>query len=459
MAQMEGLPGGAQLWRVGEQHYAVYMVPGTDVPLMYHFGRSGLLEAATGSKSPEVDRAMSRRDANQRGAIEMGVTAELDSELGRHPWDSFRAKIERDTDIAPWLKDPEVLAHVASSWLRGTSPNLERTQWWQNKTDRERQWIEKAATNPTQARQELKDARTQVGEALHQSGATQAPARLRNFMADKLTTGEWSQTKLESQLRRLTDPGAPGRLDPELGEVMISPEIQAHLDQEPDTGTANDLSAAEGGAGAVAARIAKIRKNRGLGRDPESDRIWAKRIMDAEGDRAKLDLFATARRRIGEKAINELGSINPGQFGRTREHEDTVEAEVNRWLGPAIAQGWDDEQIERWAGRLRNDPNAEIELTEHLQRQRLALFPEHENPELTYEDIASPWRGFVQQHWGQQADEMDPMFHQLVRNNDAAANLTLLRKKGLERGVGKVTQDLQSEALRVFNGQVRQAAL
>lgn len=456
MAEIDGLPGGAKLWRVGEQHYAVYTVPGTDVPIMYHFGRSDLLEAATGSKRPEVDRAMSRSEANRLGAVEMGVTAELDHALGKHPWDSFLAKIERDADIAPWLEDPEVLAHVASAWLRGVSPNLERTQWWQERTDTERQWIERAASNPAQARQDRNDMRTQVGDMLRQSGADRVPSQIRNFMADQLTTGSWSETHLEQQIRNLTDPHAPGQIDQELGRAMLSSSVQAHLDMDPGEARDADMRTFNQGSDAVRARIAAIRKNRGLGNDSASDQVWVERITGAGNAQQAARIFDQARERISAKAIEELGSIAPGQFGRTREHEDTVERELNRWLGPAHAQGWTDDQVQEWAGRLRHDPDAGIKLTEQLQRQRLALFPEHDNPELTYEDIASPWRGFVQQHWGQQADEMDPMFSKLIRNNDAATNLTLLREKGLERGVGQVVQELESDALRAFGGQVRQ---
>jgi hypothetical protein len=134
---------------------------------------------------------------------------------------------------------------------------------------------------------------------------------------------------------------------------------------------------------------------------------------------------------------------------------DRVRSTVNRWLGPQLGQ-WDDEQINEWAGTLRNDPNGEQRLVEHLKNQRLALFPEYEDRNLSYEDIASPWRSYAFGVWGQKPDEMDPMFAQLVRNNDVTLNGQLLRKEGLRQGIAKVEQDASSALLRQ-SGTVRRA--
>jgi hypothetical protein len=107
---------------------------------------------------------------------------------------------------------------------------------------------------------------------------------------------------------------------------------------------------------------------------------------------------------------------------------------VSRWLGPSFAAGWSDENIASWAGEFRNNPDAEEELIEILRGQRMALFPGYTNPNLTYEDIAAPWRSFMMQHWGHVADEMDPLFHQIVNMNDSGKAATILRKEGLSRG-------------------------
>lgn len=132
-----------------------------------------------------------------------------------------------------------------------------------------------------------------------------------------------------------------------------------------------------------------------------------------------------------------------------------VKESVAKWLGPAFAGQWSDAQLANWAGRLRNDPNAEADLEKLLQGQRLALFPEYADPNLTYDDIAGPWRGVVNQVWGQTADETDPLFPRIVRMNDLASAEQTLRTEGLKRGIGKVANDALSATTDALGGGVR----
>lgn len=149
-----------------------------------------------------------------------------------------------------------------------------------------------------------------------------------------------------------------------------------------------------------------------------------------------------------------LGEVlGDGTIDTTRQGEMDVELLVQKWLGPTFGD-WNEQQIKDWAGKIRNDPDAEAELVDYLKRQRMALFPEYENDNLTYDDIAAPWRSFFQQSWGQTPDETDALFQQLVRTNDAAENGKLLRKEGLNRGIGQVVQSAQSQMLSTF-GNVR----
>ncbi|MFQ5524367.1 MAG: hypothetical protein ACE5F5_12475 [Acidimicrobiia bacterium] len=139
----------------------------------------------------------------------------------------------------------------------------------------------------------------------------------------------------------------------------------------------------------------------------------------------------------------------------TRGREEEVRSLVNRWLGPAYAQGWTQDIISQWAGELRSNPDAETELIETLRNQRLALFPEYDNPNLTYEAIAAPWRGVWQQLWGEIPDESSSLFTQIVRTNDLAAAEALLRQEGVKRGNATVVNSLLSDIGAAFGGQVR----
>lgn len=152
----------------------------------------------------------------------------------------------------------------------------------------------------------------------------------------------------------------------------------------------------------------------------------------------------------------ELRGMTKG-LDRTREREDEVRQMIQRWLGPAYAANWTDQHIAEWAGRLRNDPDAKQELEDVLRKHRMALFPEYDNPNLTYEDIAAPWRGVVQQIWGQTADETDPLFMRIVRTNDLATAEQILRTEGLRRGIGTVVNDVMAAATSAFGGGVQES--
>jgi hypothetical protein len=143
---------------------------------------------------------------------------------------------------------------------------------------------------------------------------------------------------------------------------------------------------------------------------------------------------------------------------------DTV---LRTWLGPVHAAAWSKQEKERWAGRLRNDPQAEVELVEKLKLQRKALFPEYEDPDLSYETIAAGWRGVFQSMWGEAPDETDPLFDRVMRvggslgtkdqQGGRAGVEELLRKEGIQRGVGAVVNNALATTNAAFGGGQRRA--
>jgi hypothetical protein len=141
----------------------------------------------------------------------------------------------------------------------------------------------------------------------------------------------------------------------------------------------------------------------------------------------------------------------------TRKEEDTVREMLREWLGPQYGI-WSDEQITKKAGELRNNPDAEVAFQQQLAKQRVAMFPSYEDESLSYEDIAAPWRNFGYQQWGEEVDESDPIFSQMLRQNDAIENGKLLTTEGLRRGVKKVTTDIQSQVTRATGGAVQRSA-
>ena len=89
----------------------------------------------------------------------------------------------------------------------------------------------------------------------------------------------------------------------------------------------------------------------------------------------------------------------------------------------------------------------------------MVLFPEYENPNLTYDDIASPWRTQWQQILGETADEANPMFEELIHANSSTESGKLLTQHGLDTGnrrvEGTVQQGIDSQFRQVIGTTTR----
>lgn len=153
----------------------------------------------------------------------------------------------------------------------------------------------------------------------------------------------------------------------------------------------------------------------------------------------------------GERDAGLINISKDTGYTTTTDQVKFVEDEMKRWLGPVYGN-FSKEQIQTWAGRLRNDPNAEDAFQKELSRQRMAVLPQYENTDLTYEDIATPWRNYVSQSWGQNLAEDDNFFQQILATNDAAEAGVMLRDEGLTRGVKQVEDDFVSSVGRSFGG-------
>ena len=131
---------------------------------------------------------------------------------------------------------------------------------------------------------------------------------------------------------------------------------------------------------------------------------------------------------------------------RTAEKEDRIKQLYTQYLGPVFGK-LSDAEVSQKAGRLRNDTDYEAALIEQLKNNRLGLFPKYTNPELTYEDIVTPWRNLTTSVWGEAADETQSWWQDMVGTNDFTSGTATLRSKGLEMGNNQVTIEA-TEALQ-----------
>jgi hypothetical protein len=140
-------------------------------------------------------------------------------------------------------------------------------------------------------------------------------------------------------------------------------------------------------------------------------------------------------------------------YDTTRAGESQVKRLVKEILGPVFGGNLADSQIQKWAGMIRNDPDAEINIRETMMNMKKGIFGETYNDELTYEEIAAPWRGFTTNTWGGTVDETSTLFQDIVKGNDVAKATTMLYNAGLKDGGSeKIKNEVLSNLVGQFGG-------
>ena len=169
------------------------------------------------------------------------------------------------------------------------------------------------------------------------------------------------------------------------------------------------------------------------------------------------DPYATGKR--DENFENYLSSTAITGVDRTSERELEVKELYAKWLGPTLGK-LTSEEVSEIAGQLRDDPEYKDSLIQNLKQNRLAAFSAYTNPELTYEDIARPWRNLTTSVWGQTADETQGWWQEMVKTNDFAKAQETLREKGIEQDITQVTQTATKALQQALGqGQVSQSGV
>ena len=361
--------GNAEVWlRDDGTALIVYFVPGTDppAPVYWEVPDMAVLQSYFGPDATvSYDREVTAAQLESYGALFGGSSTEIDPN-DQDPLEGWATLFEEQSKVRPYLKDPQVLARMMAAAIEGrtmSKADFEGTDWWQHRTEGEREWAIMVEADPKTAAQLLDSNRQRIILDLQNAGVAEPSEDLIELMNTNFTTGAWTENQLVGQITAVSDPYSPFKLDPEVEAIV--------------------------GGGVVG----------------------------------------------------------------TQREQDTVRDMLQKWLGPMYGD-WTQEQIDEKAGLLRNDPDGTINFEQQLKQQRLAMFPGYEDDNLSYEDIAQPWRNFWQQKWGVEADETDPLFQQVLNTNDAVENGAMLTKEGLSRGIQKVSNDIQSKILRATGGSV-----
>ena len=376
-ASFNNIPINALYWKVGDDSYIVYEVPGSNgelyegspIFLAYELQGNDLYQAGLitqGMDEPQFNAIMDQAFFDSI-AVVTGNTDQLTADID-NPFASFVETISEQAQVAPWITDPEMLELIAEAAVEGrtvSDAEWQTTTWYQTHSESEREWLRTFYADPSTAAQTITDGQIAVGNALQAAGVSNAPEALVNWIADKFVTGQWTQNYTTEQISLFADPYAEGKRDTDFESYLTSTAI---------TGV-----------------------------------------------------------------------------DRTSQREAEVKQLYSQYLGPVLGKITDGEAAEI-AGKLRNDPDYKDQLVAGLKQSRLAAFSAYTNPELTYEDIARPWRNLTASVWGQAADETQGWWQDMIKTNDFAQAEETLRTKGLELDITQVTQDA-STALTQALGQ------
>ncbi|NIS14589.1 MAG: hypothetical protein GWN97_22460, partial [Thermoplasmata archaeon] len=220
------MPGEPEFWKDSTtgQIWVVYFVPNSDppIPLAWAATEEEMQGIIGENNDIEFDKILTTQQLQATGMLDWGNVGEL-VDTHEDPFEQWANKVESAAAVRPWLRDPEVLGLIAMAMLEGrdvTLAEFQQTEWWRTHNKAERNWLLLYESDPETAAQARQDNRITVADLLQQAGIYAPNQDVINYMADQFTTGAWSQTYLNAQVTRLSDPTARGRLDPGLAAFI-----------------------------------------------------------------------------------------------------------------------------------------------------------------------------------------------------------------------------------------------
>lgn len=478
------------------------------------------LEAILGDSGRGEDRRISAAEANALGLLDAGVVTEIGfgdpssaiaGNENSNLLDNFLEDWAEQYSGSPLYADEEIFGLAVMAALEGravTDQELKNTAYYQTTTPEERQWLDlvglerdiDGTSNAEAAR--LRDTnREMVAAALQSRGWHNPPQAFVNYLADQFTTGKITESQLNRQIIQETDPFAAGAspfagitdwstIDPswrvvsdgenfwvrtQQGDYRLNGPGQAAL----FGGDFDTISQAPAGQYVTAngqhylITTGGVLKATGGGQIENLRRLYGE-PRQLVGDEAStleekvvgsvVDFFGGAGSMESFGDVNEVGvatdlaaQIGPdGRATTALGQEERVRDLLYEWLGPQIAAGYSESWVNQWAGRLRNGGEGEIDmLVQELRGARAAMFPGHDE-NLTYEQLAAPWRGLWRAKAGQgPSEDADPEWMRILQLNDYHAATQELNRLGLQRGWAPTAQQLIGTMGAALGSQVR----
>jgi hypothetical protein len=204
-----GLPGEPEIWKKGDTWFAVYNIPGADIPILFEISSKEDLAAFFGEDTPIADRDVTDDIIQKSGGMVFGSTDNIPATEG-DPWAGFLQRMDRAAETQPWLEDPDVFEVHAGAWLEGREVEkweLEGTDWWQEQNEAQRDWAWTVMRDPTEAARRMEDRTLGIGDSFRMLGMDVGDDVV-NHIATRWETGEWSADYAETQISALAGGGA-----------------------------------------------------------------------------------------------------------------------------------------------------------------------------------------------------------------------------------------------------------
>jgi hypothetical protein len=213
----------SQIWEYEGNKFVVWQVPGTMMYMRYAASDSELDMLYSGRERPDEVQAS---DTMWTSSVYFGNVNELDEKVittGDSPFVGFVDNFEKATLGRPWLKDDD---EMFSLWVEGyvedrdiTTEEWSNTEWWNNSTKEERDWLVTSkgrgigdADFPADAKTLLDQNRILYLETMKNAGIANADTirdangnSLAEWFADKVTFGEFDAVKASEQIQALSD--------------------------------------------------------------------------------------------------------------------------------------------------------------------------------------------------------------------------------------------------------------
>ena len=213
----------SQIWEYNGEKHVVWQVPNTMMFMRYLASDSELDMLYSGRQRPDVVQAT---DEMWTSSVYFGNVNELDDKVitqGMSPFFGFVDNFEKATLGRPWLKtDNEMFALWVEGYVEDrdiTTEEWSNTDWWNNSTKEERDWLVTSkgrgigdADFPADAKRTLEQNRIKYLEVMKRAGIANADKirdnngnSLAEWFADKVTFGTFDEVKALEQIDALSD--------------------------------------------------------------------------------------------------------------------------------------------------------------------------------------------------------------------------------------------------------------